>query len=162
MKIDAQAFRDALGRFATGVSVITAAASDGRAVGVTVSSFASLSLEPPLILFCLGLNTDNLEAYASHGAVCINVLAEGQLALSERFAIPGGDKFAGFDHRPGDNGCQVLDGCLVSLECSIVNEYVGGDHLIIVGRVERLHRDGEGKPLLRFRGDYAKLGEIVP
>lgn len=161
MKIDPKDFRDALGRFATGVSVVTAVASDGKPVGVTVSSFSSLSLEPPLVLFCLGLNTDNLEAYASHGAVCINVLAEGQHDVSEAFASADAERFAGVRHRTADNGCEALDDCLVSLECSIVNEYIGGDHLIIVGRVERIHRGGEDKPLLRFRGDYAKIGEDV-
>lgn len=161
MTINREVFRDALGRFATGVSVITAVASEGQAVGVTVSSFASLSLEPPLILFCLGLNTENLEAYASHGSVCVNVLAEEQLPVSEAFATPGADKFGAVGYRTGDNGCRVIDGCLVSLECSIISEYVGGDHLIITGRVERIHRGGHGQPLLRFRGHYAKMDEII-
>jgi flavin reductase (DIM6/NTAB) family NADH-FMN oxidoreductase RutF len=159
--VDSHGFRDALGRFATGVSVITGCSIDGQPVGVTVSSFSSLSLEPPFILFCLGLNTASLDAYASHGAVTVNILAEGQEAVAETFAARSGDKFAGVSHWTGDNGCEVLVGCLVSLECSVVSTYVGGDHLIIVGRVTRIHRGEDGPPLLRYLGRYARLGPPV-
>lgn len=158
---DSLGFRDALGRFPTGVCVITAVTSDGHSVGVTVSSFASLSLEPPLVLFCLGLRTDSLDAYASQGSVCVNVLSEAQRDISEAFAMPGTDKFANVSHRTADNGCRLIEDSLVSLECSVVNEYVGGDHLIITARVERIHRGSPAQPLLRFRGRYARLGKIL-
>lgn len=155
--IDSQSFRDALGRFATGVSVITGLTIDGGAAGVTVSSFSSLSLEPPLVLFCLGLNTANLDAYASHGVVAVNVLAEGQDAVAEAFAARDDNKFANVSHRKGDNGCEILDGCLVSLECSVISTYIGGDHLIIVGRVTGIHRGEDSPPLLRYLGRYARV-----
>jgi flavin reductase (DIM6/NTAB) family NADH-FMN oxidoreductase RutF len=156
--VDSLAFRDALGHFATGVAVITALDSNRRPVGVTVSSFASLSLEPPLILFCLGLNTASLDAYASHGVVAINVLAEGQHDVAEAFAVRNGDKFATVGHRTADNGCALLDGCLVGLECDVTSTSVGGDHLIIVGRVMRIHRGDGDAPLLRYLGRYARIG----
>jgi flavin reductase (DIM6/NTAB) family NADH-FMN oxidoreductase RutF len=156
--IDSRGFRDALGRFATGVSVITGLSIDGLPVGVTVSSLSSLSLEPPLVIFCLGLNTANLDAYASHGVVAVNILAEGQEDVAETFATRGADKFAQVSHRTGENGCELLDGCLVSLECTVAATYVGGDHLIIVGRVMRIHRGADKPPLLRYLGRYARLG----
>ena len=155
--VDAYGFRDALGRFASGVSVITALSTDGRPVGVTVSSFCSLSLDPPLILFCLGLNTASLDAYASHGVVAVNILAEGQDDVAETFATRSKSKFAKVPHRTGENGCELLEGCLVSLECGIVSTYVGGDHLIIIGRVARIHSGGNGLPLLRYQGRYARI-----
>ncbi|TVR79521.1 MAG: flavin reductase [Rhodospirillales bacterium] len=158
MTVDSQDFRDALSRFASGVTVITGLDSDGTPVGVTVSAFASLSLDPPLVLFCLGLRTAKLDAYASHGAVAVNILAEDQHAVSELFASQRTDKFATVGFCQGDNGCAVLDGCLASLECAIVNSHVGGDHLAIIGRVERVHRGVAAAPLLRFRGRYAALG----
>lgn len=157
--VDSLGFRDALGRFATGVTVITGVSSDGQPVGVTVSSFCSLSLEPPLVLFCLGLNTAHLDAYASHGAVAVNILAEGQEDIAETFAVRNGDKFAAVSHRKGDNGCTLLDGCLVGLECAVVSTSVGGDHLIIVGRVTRIHRGESGPPLLRYLGRYGRIAE---
>lgn len=155
--VDSQSFRDALGRFATGVSVVTGLSIDGGSVGVTVSSFSSLSLEPPLILFCLGLNTASLDAYASHGVVAVNILAEAQETLAETFAARGDNKFANVSHRKGDNGCELLDGCLVSLECDVMSTYVGGDHLIIVGRVTRIHSREDSPPLLRYLGRYARI-----
>jgi flavin reductase (DIM6/NTAB) family NADH-FMN oxidoreductase RutF len=160
--VDAIGFRNALGHFATGVSVITALGSDGRPVGVTVSSFCSLSLDPPLILFCLGLNTTGLDAYASHGAVTVNVLAEGQDNVAETFATRSRSKFAKVPHRTGENGCELLEGCLVSLECGIVSTYVGGDHLIIIGRVARIHAGTEEAPLLRYQGRYARMAAPEP
>lgn len=158
--VDPYGFRDALGRFATGVTVITGLSSAARPVGVTVSSFCSLSLEPPLVLFCLGLNTAHLDAYASHGAVAINILAEGQDGIAESFAARNGEKFAAIAHRTGDNGCALLDGCLAGLECSVVSTSVGGDHLIIVGRVTRIHQGTDGPPLLRYLGRYARRVEV--
>ncbi|TVR99025.1 MAG: flavin reductase [Rhodospirillales bacterium] len=155
--VDPQDFRDALSRFASGVTVVTGIDSEGKPVGVTVSSLSSLSLDPPLVLFCLGLRTAKLDAYASHGAVAVNILAENQYPVSELFASQEPDKFATISFRLGDNGCALLDDCLASLECAVVNSHVGGDHLIIIGRVNRIIRGTAMAPLLRFRGRYAAL-----
>jgi flavin reductase (DIM6/NTAB) family NADH-FMN oxidoreductase RutF len=157
--VDERAFRDALGRFASGVCVVTARHDDGRPVGVTISAFASLSLTPPLVLFCLGKATTHIETYRRSRAFAVNLLAEEQVRLSELFATQGADKFADTAGREGRNGCFLLDGCLAGLECTRVAAHDGGDHVILVGAVERIIVGQAARPLLRFRGRYARLGD---
>ena len=151
-------FRLALSRFASGVCVVTATDPGGRAYGVTISSFCSLSLDPPLVLFCIGKKTSGLEACARGAAFTVNVLSEQQLHLSDVFARKEHDKFADVAFTVGGNGCRILEGCLATLECSRVETYEGGDHLIVVGRVDQMAYADDGLPLLRFTGRYRRLG----
>lgn len=151
-------FRLALSRFASGVCVVTATDPGGRAYGVTISSFCSLSLDPPLVLFCIGKKTSGLEACARGAAFTVNVLSEQQLHLSDVFARKEHDKFADVAFTVGGNGCRILEGCLATLECSRVETYEGGDHLVVVGRVDQMaYADGD-LPLLRFTGRYRRIG----
>jgi flavin reductase (DIM6/NTAB) family NADH-FMN oxidoreductase RutF len=160
MTVDARRFREALGAFTTGVTVVTAMAPGGRAVGLTVSALASVSLEPPLILVCLDNSTADLQRYSEGDAFAVNVLAENQKDVSELFASQDPDKFARAAHRVTDSGCVLLGGCVANLECRRVATFDGGDHRIVVGRVEGLHT-GDGAPLIRFRGRYASIGASI-
>lgn len=140
---------------------MTTRTRDGRALGVTVSSFCSVSLEPPLVLFCLGKETRNVEAYTESEFFAVNVLSEDQIDVSENFASPSDDKFRDIYFETGDNGSPVFPGCLATLECTLFEVYEGGDHLILVGRVDGLSTADDGAPLLRYRGRYAGIGAEV-
>lgn len=153
-----RALRDALGAFATGVAVVTALDADGRAVGLTVNSFSTVSLDPPLILWSLSLASPSIEAFRQTGHFAVNVLSADQQAVSERFARRGADKFAGLDWRGGLGGAPLLPGCCAVLECRNEAQHPGGDHLIFIGRVERFGRR-EAPPLLFHGGRYRRLGE---
>jgi flavin reductase (DIM6/NTAB) family NADH-FMN oxidoreductase RutF len=157
LTVDPSAFRHALGRFASGVCVITTRTPAGQALGVTISSFCSVSLDPPLVLFCLGKNTNNFAAYARHTDFVVNVLAENQIELSENFASKSEDKFDGVAFEEGTGGCPILPGCTAALECRVVETHDAGDHVIVIGQVARLRTTEHDAPLLRYRGAYAKL-----
>lgn len=156
MTVTAQSFRDALSRFATGVCVVTAVAEDGTPGGLTISSFTSVSLEPPLVLFCLGRKNEALVAKARDRRFAVNILAEDQEEISEIFASQLEDKFAQVACGAGEGGCPLIEDALASLECTVHAIHDGGDHLIVVGLVGRLAMLG-GKPLLRYRGRYLRL-----
>lgn len=157
MTIDAVTFREALGRFTSGVCIATVAGKDNRPIGVTISSFSSLSLQPPLVLFCIGKRSSNLDAWLGATHFSINVLSERQQGLSELFATQVADKFAGVAGSIGRNGCFCFDGTLVTLECRRSAVYDEGDHYILVGLVENAVLGDAGEPLLRFRGAYRNL-----
>ncbi|MEW5728543.1 MAG: flavin reductase family protein [Pseudomonadota bacterium] len=155
MSIDQRSFRKALGCFASGVTVVTTVNPRTKAlVGVTVSAFSSLSLDPPLVLFCLGKQTSTLDSFKDHGHFAINVLAETQRDLSIRFASRAEDKWAGVAFDACDSGVPWLSDCLANLECRLVNAIDGGDHVIFVGEVKRLRHQEGGSPLVYFRGSY--------
>lgn len=158
MQVDERAFRKALGCFATGVTVVTTADRDGKPVGVTVSAFSSLSLEPPLVLFCLDKRNRSLDAFKG-GHFAINILREDQREISIVFASRLDDKWAGIAHSIGAHGVPLIENSLARLECSLHELIEGGDHLIVVGKVERLDYQTGGQPLLYFRGAYANLTE---
>ncbi|MBF0267111.1 MAG: flavin reductase family protein [Alphaproteobacteria bacterium] len=158
MVIDSRSFRKALGCFATGVTVVAATDGEGKPVGVTISSFASLSLEPPLVLFCLGLSTSNVETFRKASNFSVNVLRSDQRELSIRFASRMTDKWSEVEYVAGEaTGAPVISHCLASIECTLEKEYVEGDHVILIGRVQTLDYDPGGQPLLYFRGNYAEL-----
>ena len=161
MTFDSFAFRRALGSFATGVTVVTARDAAGANRGITVNSFSSVSLDPPLILFCLDKATPSFDSFRGAGRFAVNVLRAEQHALSIRFSTAAIDKWDGVAHDlwPGD--LPVLSGCLANLACRREALYEGGDHVIIVGRVERLHTAGEGDPLVYFQSDYRTIGPSV-
>lgn len=134
-RIDPQTLRAALGRFVTGVTVVTACAADGRLTGVTANSFNSVSLDPPLVLWSLSRKAGSLPIFeqATHWAV--HILAHGQAALSDRFARQGSDKFAGLEFRHGESNTPLLAGCSARFLCRSRHFYDGGDHVILVGEV---------------------------
>ncbi|HLA36822.1 MAG TPA: flavin reductase family protein [Rhodocyclaceae bacterium] len=144
------ALRRTLGGYATGVAVVTARGSDGRLVGLTINSFASVSLYPPLVLWSLGLGSASLKTFEQCSHFAINVLADDQLELSQRFSQPHADKFSDLDWKVGAGETALLPGCCAWLECRTEVRYPGGDHLIFIGCVENF--DSEEKPPLIFHG----------
>lgn len=156
MTVNELSFKDALSRFASGVCVVTTVGADGALAGLTISAFTSVSLDPPLVLFCLGCKSDALIRGARDGHFAINILAEDQEEVSEIFASQKADKFAGVPHGLAEAGCPAITGALAVLECQVAAIHDGGDHRIVVGRVERLRVLG-GKPLLRYRGRYLRI-----
>ncbi|MCC7274599.1 MAG: flavin reductase family protein [Alphaproteobacteria bacterium] len=157
MPLDQRLFRNVMGSFATGVAVATARDARGRPAGVTVSSFTSVSLEPPLVLFCLEWSAETWPAFRDGDHFAINILAEDQAALSVRFATMGIDRWVGVPHDAGPDGCPLLAGTLGWVVCRKEMVREGGDHAIIVGRVERLECDPGRSPLLHFRGAYGRF-----
>lgn len=158
MTFDSRAFRNALGSFATGIAVVTTIAPDDLPIGVTVNSFSSVSLDPPLVQFCLGRAAMSYEAFTTAPSFAVNILAEDQADLSVRFSKRDlQERWEGVGVERWDTGVPILSGCLASLECDREHIYEGGDHVIVVGRVRRLSATAEGKPLLYFRGSYAQL-----
>jgi flavin reductase (DIM6/NTAB) family NADH-FMN oxidoreductase RutF len=148
-------FRDALGQFATGVCVITAEV-DGIMLGSTVSSFNSVSLAPPLILFSLARSAQTLPLWLKATHFAVTILADGQTDLSNRFARGGADKWAGLAPLRGKSGAPLLRGGLVSFECRTYATYEGGDHEIILGEVLEFSRM-TSEPLLFHGGRYRRL-----
>ncbi|MFP3944957.1 MAG: flavin reductase family protein, partial [Alphaproteobacteria bacterium] len=134
MPVSETAFREALSHFATGVTVVTSPPlRDRPPVGVTISSFTSVSLKPPLILWCLERTADTLPAFREAGTFAVNVLRAEQEALSTHFSASGGHAFDGVAHETGRTGAPLLEGALARLECRKREEYDGGDHLIFLG-----------------------------
>lgn len=156
---DTLSLRQALGQYATGVTVVTArggAETSGQLVGLTVNSFASVSLDPPLVLWSLGLGSPSLKAFQSASHFAVNVLAADQAAISQRFAQPKTDKFAGLEWEVGAGGTALLPDCCAWFECRTEAKYEGGDHIIFIGRVEQFRR-AERPPLVFHGGAYAEL-----
>ncbi len=142
MAIDTWAFRQAMGAFATGVTVITAPRDDGGYIGITVNSFCSVSLEPPLVLCCLKTKTHRYCHFHSAAHFNVNVLASDQAWISQRFAGSLAHRFSDIPHRPGAAGPPLIEGCAAHLECRKSAIYPGGDHAILVGEVEALALSG--------------------
>ncbi|MBB5016231.1 flavin reductase family protein [Rehaibacterium terrae] len=154
--VDARRLRDALGRYATGVAIVTARAGDGRPVGMTVNSFAAVSLAPPLVLWSAQRGVPPYDAFAVADHYAVHVLHAGQQALSDRFATPGIDRFAGLAPLDGLAGLPLLADYAARFQCAVEHRYDGGDHLILVGRV--LAVDARpGEPLVYHAGRYHRL-----
>lgn len=147
-------FRAALGMFATGVTIVTACNDDGEPVGLTASSFNSVSLDPPLVLWSLGQAAGSMAVFANGRHYAINVLAADQQALAERFAARGVDRWAGVAYTPGVSGAPLLQGCVATFECFNRSQYTEGDHVIFVGEVERCTRSPSASPLLYHGGRF--------
>ena len=150
----AREFRDALGMFATGVTIVTARNAQGQPIGLTANSFNSVSLEPPLVLWSLSRAAASMPAFANGSHYAINVLAADQKALAERFASRGIDRFAGVEHRSGISGAPLLEGAAATFECFNRSRYEEGDHVIFVGEVERCQHHGGMSPLLFHGGRF--------
>jgi 3-hydroxy-9,10-secoandrosta-1,3,5(10)-triene-9,17-dione monooxygenase reductase component len=155
--IDGSTFRRVLARFPSGVTVVTVRGTDGRDYGMTVSAFASLSLEPPLVLVCIGDDATIAGAVAEAGQFAVNVLSEDQEALARQFAEQDTDRFAGVNVSRGTSGLALLDGAAARLECTIVARHRGGDHTIVVGEVLAASALDDGRPLVYQRGEYRRL-----
>jgi flavin reductase (DIM6/NTAB) family NADH-FMN oxidoreductase RutF len=156
MPISRDEFRAALGRFASGVTVVTTKDPDGRLHGITVSAFCSVSLEPPLILVCIEKNTGSHYAFEQSDSFVVNLLREDQQYISDRFASYLPDKFAEVKYHPGIDELPVLEDVLANLECRLVNSHASGDHTIHVGQIERATVNN-GKPLVYWHGNYREL-----
>jgi 3-hydroxy-9,10-secoandrosta-1,3,5(10)-triene-9,17-dione monooxygenase reductase component len=152
--------RAALGRFATGVTIVTCVDAAGQPVGLTANSFNALSLEPPLVLWSLRGASPSLAAFEVASHFSVNVLAESQIELSRRFASPVHDRFAGADWQPGLGGAPVLEGCAAVFQCSADKHLPMGDHMLFIGRVQ-LVADVALPPLVFQAGHYHQLGRTL-
>jgi 3-hydroxy-9,10-secoandrosta-1,3,5(10)-triene-9,17-dione monooxygenase reductase component len=146
-------FRRALSCFATGVAVVTALDRNGDRTGMTVSSFNSVSLDPPLVLWSVGEDAYSYETFMNAEYFAVNVLTKEQRHLSDRFALKGTDKFEGLEYRDGLHGLPILSDYAACFECRTEHRYAGGDHRIIVGRVLRFD-EHETDPLIFYRGGF--------
>jgi flavin reductase (DIM6/NTAB) family NADH-FMN oxidoreductase RutF len=156
--IDPRDFRNALGTYATGVTIITASGSNGKPYGLTCNSFASVSLNPPLVLWSLVLYSSSLSVFQNAGHFAVNVLGASQQALANKFARSSEDKFVGVEWTPGVGNAPLLKDSVANFQCRAVNRYYGGDHVIFLGAVEA-YAYNRNEPLLFARGGY---GRFVP
>lgn len=154
--VDERQVREVMGSFATGVAVVTTLGEDGGPVGVTVNSFTSLSLDPPLVLWSLSLEAPSLSAFRSHESFAVNILAEDQDHLCVQFATPAQDKFAGVPFRPGLAGVPLIEGVVAQIECRVFARHPGGDHEIFLGEIFSLRAEDRA-PLIVHRGAFRRL-----
>lgn len=157
---DARRLRDAFGAFATGVTVVTAIDDNGERVGLTANSLTSVSLDPPLLLFCPARTASALPALRRSRRFAVNILADDQQAVADRFARRNVDRFAHAEWDDWD-GLPILGGALASFACALFAEHDGGDHAVIVGRIERVRGSPQSDPLLYFRGAYRRVHVAV-
>lgn len=160
--IDIKDFRRALGQFPTGVTVITTVDENDNPVGVTASSFNSVSMEPPLVLWSVAKSAYSAKVFEQAGFFAVNVLGKHQVDISNRCATQGGDKFAGLNYRTGRGNFPVLEGTSACFECQTWNQYDGGDHIIIVGEIIDYHYNDSIMPLVFARGSYAVSAPQAP
>lgn len=154
---DARTLRDALGCFATGVTIVTTTAADGSPIGLTANSFTSVSLDPPLLLVCIAKKAGSAATLKAASHFAVNVLQIGQQPASDRFARKSEDRFADTAWEPGETGVPVLKGSLSSFECAQDAVHDGGDHFILIGKVIKASFESRRDPLLYFRGKYRRL-----
>lgn len=157
--IEERRLRDVLGCFATGVAVATTLDQTGRPMGLTINSFNSVSMNPPLVLWSLACEAASHTAFASASAFAINILSKDQTEVCMRFAKPAEDKFSGVDWTAGYGGMPVLSDALATLECALYRQYEGGDHTIFIGRVVGLSAS-EKAPLIYHRGKFTGLASV--
>jgi 3-hydroxy-9,10-secoandrosta-1,3,5(10)-triene-9,17-dione monooxygenase reductase component len=154
--IEQQLFRRVCGKYATGITVVTILDANAAPQGMTANSFTSVSLDPPLVLFCIDLRTAFLNHFVPGAWYAINVLDEEQQEMSTCFARTGLDRFQGIAWTAGVNGAPILAGVLASLECSVTQMVEAGDHVVVIGQV--LHATWrEGQPLVYFNSSYQSL-----
>lgn len=158
---ESRAFRDALGSFATGVTLVTTHDRNSRPIAVTVNSFNSVSLEPPLVLFSLARSASRFEDFVSAGRFAVNVLAADQQHLSAMYARTGMSELKETAHQIGEFGCPLVEGALASFECRTLSTHEGGDHLIFIGEVQAICSRRDGEPLLYYRGQYSQVTRAI-
>jgi len=156
-QIDGRRYRNVLGSYPTGVAVITAVAEDGSPTGMTVGTFTSVSLDPPLVAFLPDRTSTSFPRLRTAPSFCVNVLAAGQEGLCQTFATRGGDKFAGVTWTPTSSGAPRLHGVAAWIDCSLESIQHVGDHYFVLGRVREMHAHGERLPLLFLRGGYGRF-----
>jgi 3-hydroxy-9,10-secoandrosta-1,3,5(10)-triene-9,17-dione monooxygenase reductase component len=161
-QVDGRSLRNVLGCYATGVAIMATRTQAGEHVGVTVNSFASVSLDPPLILFSLGKTASVLSHFSQAEFFTVNILAHRQEKLSNGFARPSTAPWASSRYSEAENGCALFAGCVAYLECERYAELDGGDHRILLGRVTQVHLHGTTDPLLFFRGRYGTFVSGAP
>ncbi len=159
-RLSPTSFRAALGMFATGVTVVTARASNGQLVGLTANSFNSVSLDPPLVLWSLSGRSSSLAVFRAGTHYAINLLAADQLEMAQRFAAPARDRWAGVRWRHGHGGAPLIEGAAACFECLNRSRYVEGDHVIFVGQVEHCNHRPGAVPLLFHGGRYYTEHEV--
>jgi 3-hydroxy-9,10-secoandrosta-1,3,5(10)-triene-9,17-dione monooxygenase reductase component len=155
--LDQARVREALGHFATGITIVTAT-EEGKPVGFSCQSFAALSLDPPMVILAPARSSTSWPRIAAAGSFCVNILADHQEELCRAFAVSGGDKFAGVEWTPGVTGAPLITGSLATVECTLGAIYDGGDHELVTGHVVDLGL-GEGSPLLFYRSGYGHFVE---
>jgi len=155
--VDRRALRAALGNFATGIAIVTSIDDDGTPVGLTINSFSSVSMNPPLVLFCLAREAFSLPTFLESSYFAINILEHSQAKLSRLFATSMADKWAGLRWKAGAGGVPLLPGCVAWLQCRTHQILDGGDHLIILGKVSAVQHDPEREALLYKRGRYGRF-----
>ena len=153
--LDQARFREALGHFATGITIVTAS-EDGAPVGFSCQSFAALSLEPPMVILAPAKSSTSWPRIARAGAFCVNIVGEHQEAVCRSFAVSGGDKFDGVEWSPGITGAPLIKGSLAVVECTLGAIYEGGDHELVTGHVVTMEI-GEGSPLLFYRSGFGRF-----
>jgi len=154
--IDPRDFRNALGTFATGVTIITAAGADGKPYGLTCNSFASVSLNPPLVLWSLGIFSQGMSVFQEASHFAVNVLGASQQELASKFAKSSEDKFAGVRWTPGLGNAPILADSVANFQCRAANRYYGGDHVIFLGAVE-VYAYNRREPLLFAHSSYGRF-----
>ncbi|MDV3221524.1 flavin reductase family protein [Intrasporangium sp.] len=152
--------RHALGHFATGVTVVTGTTLDGEPVGFACQSFASVSLDPPLVLFCADHRGRSWPHMRDTGHFTVNVLHHEQVDLVQRFGSPQGRRFEGLDWYPSETGGPSLADALMRIHCTIEQVHVAGDHDVVIGRVRGLDDTGRGRPMLFYRGQLTVIEEV--
>ena len=158
--MDSRLFRNALGRFTTGVTIVTCLDATGEPVGLTANSFNALSLDPPLVLWSLRVASPSMAAFEAAPRFAINVLAESQVELSRRFATRSENRFADLPWAAGEQGSPVLAGCAAVFECETLSHQIAGDHRLFIGRVLACS-ESPLPPLLFQAGHYRLLGEVL-
>ena len=161
MAVDRLEFRKAMGCYATGVTVITAMSLQGKPVGMTVNSFNSVSLDPPLVLFSLDRKATHYADFMAASHFAVNVLGEQQQALSRTFSTQGIDRWDGLGYERWESGSPILPGNLAAFDCATEARHEGGDHIIFIGRVVQIGFAPEGTPLLYYRGKYDQLARQI-
>ena len=155
--IDPRALRDAMGCFACAVTVVSTTTDQDQAVGVTVNSFNSVSLDPPLVLFCLGREATNYDHFLAAGRFAVNILRRDQHKISNGFAADGANFFQTLEWEISGMGNPLVPNALAVFDCEIEAVHDGGDHVIVIGRVNELRHDPDGAPLLYYRGRYGAV-----
>ena len=158
LPVDPSLYRRTCARFTTGITVVTVVDQNGHPHGMTVNSFSSVSLEPPLVLVSIDLRNAIMGHFISSSWFAINILAEHQECLSRTFSSPSENRFVGVDWYTGPSGSPLLEGVLAHLECSVVQKFEAGDHTVLIGEVRRAEFR-EGKPLVYFNSSYRSLAE---
>ena len=158
--MDTRHFRNAFGRFTTGVTIITCLDASGQPIGLTANSFNSLSLDPPLLLWSLRSASPSMAAFEAAPRFAVNVLAEAQLELSRRFAARSDDRFADVGWARGEHGAPLLAGCAAVFECELLSHQIAGDHRLFIGRVLAC-TESPLPPLVFQAGHYRLLGEVL-